>query len=138
MSPKKFRTRHVSEAEARTYLKKAEEFYQTMLETYRQKWWNSAGLEGVHCAISATDAILGFKARIRSAGESHNDSVDLLRSLVKHENTDQQAFRLARVISKKNVVEYDSRDFTEEEAAAIVKDVSRYLEWIKALFVRHA
>ncbi len=35
MSPKKHRTRHVSEAEAKSYLKKAEEFYQTMLESYR-------------------------------------------------------------------------------------------------------
>ncbi len=36
-------SRHVSEAEAKSYLKKAEEFYQTMLESYRQRRWNSAG-----------------------------------------------------------------------------------------------
>ncbi|MBI5209897.1 MAG: hypothetical protein HY927_07995 [Elusimicrobia bacterium] len=128
----------MTEAEARAYLKKAEEFYQAMLESYRERRWNAAGLEGVHCAISATDALLGLKARVRAAGESHYEAVDLVRAHIKHEHVDQQAARLSRVISKKNIVEYDSRDFKNEEAAAIVKDVGRYLEWVKALFHGHS
>jgi hypothetical protein len=31
-------------------------------------------------------------------------------------------------------VEYDSREFTEQEAAGVIKDVGRYLDWVKTLF----
>lgn len=134
MAPKKHRTRHVSESEAKTYLKKAEEFYQTMLESCRQGRWNSAGLAGVHCAISATDAALGIKARIRAAGESHHEAVELLCANIKHDNINTQSARLARILGQKSAVEYDSREFTEREAADIAKDVGRYLDWVKTLF----
>jgi hypothetical protein len=134
MSPKKHRTRHVSEAEAKSYLKKAEEFYQTMLESYRQKRWNSAGLAGVHCAISATDAALGMEAKIRSAGETHYEAVELLRIHIKRENVTTQSVRLTRILGQKSLVEYDSREFTEHEASEITKDVGRYLDWVKTLF----
>mgnify|MGYP001596278762 CR=1 FL=1 len=134
MSPKKHRTRHVSEAEAKSYLKKAEEFYQTMLESYRQRRWNSAGLNGVHCAISATDAAMGIKAKLRSAGESHSEAVELLNFHVKHGNIGTQSTRLTRILGQKSIVEYDSREFTEREASDITKDVSRYLDWVKTLF----
>lgn len=134
MTPKKHRTRHVSEAEAKTYLKKAEEFYQTMLESCRQGRWNSAGLAGVHCAISATDAALGIKARMRAAGESHYEAVEMLSVHIKHDNINAQSARLARILGQKSTVEYDSREFTEREAADITKDVGRYLDWVKTLF----
>lgn len=134
MSPKKHRTRHVSDAEAKSYLKKAEEFYQTMLESYRQRRWNSAGLNGVHCAISATDAAMGIKAKLRSAGESHYEAVELLNLHIKHENVGAQSTRLTRILGQKSIVEYDSREFTEREASDITKDVGRYLDWVKTLF----
>jgi len=134
MTPKKHRTRHVSEAEARSYLKKAEEFFQTMLESYRQRRWNSAGLNGVHCAISATDAAMGIKARLRSAGESHYEAVELLNLHIEHGNVGAQSARLTRILGQKSSVEYDSREFTEQEASDITKDVGRYLDWVKTLF----
>lgn len=101
MSPKKHRTRRVSEAEAKSYLKKAEEFYQTMLESCRQRRWNSAGLNGVHCAISATDAAMGIKAGLRSAGESHYEAVELLSLHIKHENAGAQSTRLTRILGQR-------------------------------------
>lgn len=105
-----------------------------MVESHKQGRWNAAGLEGIHCVISATDALLGLKAKLRPAGESHYEAIDVLRQYVKNEATSQQASRLARILEKKNVVEYEGRKFTEPEAAAVVKDVSRYLEWARAFF----
>ena len=105
-----------------------------MLESYRQRRWNSAGLAGVHCAISATDAALGIKAKVRSAGESHYEAVDLLCIHIKHGNINTQSARLTRILGQKSIVEYDSREFTEREASDITKDVGRYLDWVKTLF----
>src|ERR1700686_3237423 len=105
MSPKKRSTRSVSEQEALAYLRKAEEFYLTMTEAFQKRRWNSAGLAGVHCAISATDAVLGKKARLRSAGESHYEAVQLLKQHVQDSGAAAQAQRLHRVLSEKSLVE---------------------------------
>lgn len=134
MSPKKRSTRSVSAQEALSYLKKAEEFYLTMLEAFQKERWNSAGLAGVHCVISATDALLGKVARLRSSGESHMEAVQLLKQHVKDENVGAQSQRLYRVLSEKSLVEYDSREFRKSEATAAAKDVGRYLEWVKGHF----
>lgn len=134
MSPKKRSTRSVTEQEALSYLKKAEEFYLTMVEAFQKGRWNAAGLAGVHCAISATDALLGKKARIRSSGESHLEAAHLLKQHINDSNVGAQSQRLYRVLSEKSLVEYDSRDFRESEAAAVVKDVGRYFEWVKGYF----
>lgn len=134
MSPKKRSTRSVTEQEALSYLRKAEEFYLTMTEAFEKRRWDSAGLAGVHCVISATDAVLGKKARIRSAGESHFEAVQLLKQHVQDAHAGAQSQRLARILSDKSLVEYDSRQFHEDEAASIVKDVGRYLEWVRGFF----
>lgn len=134
MSPKKRNTRSVTEQEALSYLKKAEEFYLTMLEAFQKGRWNAAGLAGVHCAISATDAVLGKKARIRSSAENHLEAVQLLKQHIHDSNSGAQSQRLYRVLSEKGLVEYDSREFREPEAAAVVKDVGRYFEWVKGYF----
>lgn len=134
MSPKKRRTKFVSELEAASHLRKAEEFYLTMTEAFQKRRWNSAGLAGVHCAISATDAILGIKARLRSSGESHFEAVELLKEHVREPNIGAQIQRVTRVLGEKSLVEYDSREFREAEAAAVVKDVGRYFEWVKGFF----
>lgn len=134
MSPKRLATRKVAEEEALAYFRKAQDFYQTMAEAYRQRRWNSAGLAGVHCAISATDALLGKKARVRSSGDDHFQAVTLLRQHVQDERTGAQANRLARILEDKSAIEYDGRDFTEPEAAGILKDVSRYWEWVQSFF----
>ena len=134
MSPKKRSTKSVSEQEALSYLKKAEEFYLTMSEAFQKGRWNAAGLAGVHCAISATDALLGKKARIRSSGESHLEAVQLLKQHITDDNVGAQSQRLYRVLSEKSLVEYDSREFREADAVSVVKDVGRYFEWVKTYF----
>lgn len=134
MSPRKRSTKAVSEQEALSYLKKAEEFYLTMAEAFQKGRWNAAGLAGVHCVISATDALLGKKARLRSSGDSHLEAVQLLKQHITDDNVGAQSQRLYRVLSEKSLVEYDSREFREADAASVVKDVGRYFEWVKTYF----
>lgn len=128
------RTKPVTTAEARTYLRKAEEFYLAMLDAVEKGRWNAAGLAGVHCAISATDAVLGVTVHVRSAGDDHRAAVDLLKKSVKGPDAEPQALRLSRVLGQKNRVEYDSREFREAEARDIVKDVGRYMDWARGKF----
>lgn len=139
MPPRPPRTRPVSRAEASAYLDKAKEFESAMVESYRAGRWNAAGLAGIHAAISATDAVLGRLAGQRSAGEDHLMVLDFLKAKlsarVEKAPLDEQARRLSRVLGLKNLVEYESRSFTQADCASLVKDVSRYLDWVKSQFV---
>ncbi|PIP84238.1 MAG: hypothetical protein COR54_05415 [Elusimicrobia bacterium CG22_combo_CG10-13_8_21_14_all_63_91] len=105
-----------------------------MLEAFQKGRWNAAGLAGVHCAISATDALLGKAARLRSSGESHMEAVQLLKQHIKDPIWALKLSVFTGLLGQKSLVEYDSREFRESEAASVVKDVGRYFEWVKGFF----
>lgn len=135
MSARRMKTRAVSSGEAESCLRKAQEFHEAMIEAHRKGRWNAAALAGVHCAISAADAVLGKSVGIRSAGDSHTDAADLLRLNVKHPEAPRQAQRLIKILQQKNGVEYDSREFTSSEAADMLKDVGRLWTWAQGFFI---
>ncbi|MEW6041469.1 MAG: hypothetical protein AB1633_08115 [Elusimicrobiota bacterium] len=111
-------------------MKKAEEFYQTMLQAEKEKHWNAVGLNAVHCAISDCDAILVFHLGLRSSSEYHEDAVSLLSSLENISDAGQKSQTLTNILAKKNLVEYEDRDFHENEARLLIKLTTRFFEWI--------
>ncbi|MCK5582481.1 MAG: hypothetical protein KAI33_01755, partial [Elusimicrobiales bacterium] len=58
MTPKKTRIIKISRDRHILYLNKAMEFFEAMVDASQKKNWNATGLAGVHCCISATDALL--------------------------------------------------------------------------------
>lgn len=56
MTAKKIETKAIERTEFRTYLKKASEFYDIMLQAKEREKWNAVGLNAVYCAISSSDA----------------------------------------------------------------------------------
>lgn len=131
MTAKKIKTRKIERSKYRVYLKKAEEFYYTMLEAKKEKRWNAVGLNAVHCAISACDAILVFHLGIRSSSEQHEDVVSLLSSISNIPDGTEKSKALASILAKKNLVEYEDRDFLENEAETLVKLTTRFFDWVK-------
>lgn len=129
--PRHFKTNSVSESDYTVYLKKAKEFYQTMYQAERAENWNAVGLNGVHCVISLIDAILVKYAGIRSTEEEHMSVVDLLTSTIgkKIKDVAQKSQTARRVIAKKNLIEYENRDFIKSEALDMVKQVQRFYDW---------
>ena len=72
MTAKKIKQTGVDRNKYKIYMKKASEFYQSMTRAEESQNWNAVGLNSVHCAISACDAVGGsFPSRsalgIRSA-----------------------------------------------------------------------
>ena len=131
MVPKRARKRVIEKSNYRIYLQKAEEFYETMHQAKDRNNWNAVGLNGVHCTISSNDALLVFYAGIRSASEDHNVAVELLSSSVKFPEVKSKSQILRRILAKKNLIEYENRDFTEKEALDIIKLVDRFYGWVK-------
>lgn len=117
------------------FLKKGQEFYQTMFQAEKAENWNAVGLNGVHSVISLIDAILVRYSGIRSIGPDHMAAVELLTSAVTvHLKDREQKTQLARrVIAKKNLVEYENRDFSRSEALDLISRVQRFHDWAIAL-----
>ena len=131
MNPKKMSFQKIEHSRFMIYLKKAKDFYQSMLRAYGEGNWHSVGLEAIHCAISSTDALLVCRGGIRSTSQSHFDTADLLISQLKTEDSKKNARLLVKILEMKNLVEYEDRIFTQKEAADALRHTERYFEWVK-------
>ncbi len=130
--PKQYSAKPISESDYTIYFKKAKEFYQTMYQAEKSENWNAVGLNGVHCVISLIDTLLVRHVGIRSTADDHMAVVDLLTSrLVKKiKEIAQKSQAARRIIAKKNLVEYENRDFTRNDALDMIKQVQRFYDWV--------
>ena len=124
-----------AESNWKNYLAKAEQFNETARDAYQKENWNAVGLNAVHAAISANDAITVYYKKIRSASENHGDAAGLLlETLSGEKDAKQYAKHLIWLISRKNLIEYESRLFYMKEAEAALKHADRFLMWVKSRF----
>lgn len=105
----KFKIGKSSKEDYKKFLKKADEFYEMMQQSLMNEKWNAAGLNAIHSGISANDALLTFHFGLRSISPKHDDAVKLLISMMNRDDTEIKAKHLRRLISVKNLVEYDGR-----------------------------
>lgn len=133
MAAKRSMTRRVERARAGGFLKKATEFFESMLQALQAQRWNAAGLNAVHCAISSCDAVLVYYTEQRSASPDHEEAADLLGVLPKVPDVKQKAQTLRRIVHEKHLIEYEDRAFTAQEAADLAKLTERFYRWAKGL-----
>jgi hypothetical protein len=136
MAAKKINATKVNKINYLAYLKKAADFFDATNQAFLAKNWNAAGLSAVHCAISACDAILVFFRGQRSTSENHYDAAELLRQCKEIPSTDEMASRFRRILAKKNVIEYEERQFTQTEAEEIIKQTERFFSQTKILLLK--
>lgn len=129
MTPKERKTAGVSRGRYTVYAKRARGCMAAMENALNLRHWDTAGLNAVHCAISATDALTVFFAGVRSAGEAHQDAVILLEQHVKDEQAGSKAKTLAKILAHKNAVAYLEGELTEAGAQELAKITRRFLEW---------
>ena len=122
-------TRRLDRTAAASYLKKAAEFFESMRHAIEAGRWNAAGLNAVHCAISACDAILVYYTEERSASPDHETAAHLVSSLPKVPDAKQKAETLRRILQEKHVIEYEDRSVTSREAAELAKLTERFFRW---------
>ena len=126
------RTRSVDKFLYKNYLKKAEECRQAMDDAYGRENWNAAVINAIHCAISAADALTVFFKGIRHAGEKHEDVIALLQTIsLEQDVLKMKTKQLSRLLSIKNVAEYEERLMSKKDANSAIKDAERFLQWVK-------
>jgi hypothetical protein len=130
---KRGKTREVSKATGDIYYKRAIDFLDMMDMAMENENWNGVGLTGVHCAISATDAILASQKGIQNVSQNHADASALLKKNVVHAEINDQSKRLEEIVYIKNIVSYEGSTFTQKKAERIEKLVTRYIKWVKVI-----
>lgn len=125
---KHLKTRSVDQSEYVVYWNKAEEFYETMQHAHKHRMWTAVGLNAVHCVISSCDALLVKSQGLRSSGEDHMQTVELLARMPVA-GVEKQVASVRRIIAKKNAIAYDNREFREGDATDIFKQAERFYLW---------
>lgn len=133
MAARRSRVRHVERAMAASYFKKAAEFFESMRQALQAERWNAAGLNAVHCAISACDAVLVYYTEQRSTSPDHETAVYLLGLLTKVPEAKPKAETLRRILHEKNAIEYEDRAFTQRETAELATLTERFFRWAEGL-----
>ncbi len=126
------KTRVVDKRAYRSFLAKAADFGSMMDLALEEGKWNSAGLQAVHTVISASDAVIAYYGGMRSADLDHREVVGLLQDVM-GETAASAGKHVARVIAKKNLVEYEERQLTQAEAREMVEHARRFLKWTNGM-----
>jgi hypothetical protein len=131
MMTRRLKTTQVERSNYSIYLNKAKEFYETMIQVQKDRRWNAVGLNAVHCAISAADALLVFHLGQRSIDPDHHIVAELMTNLNIPEIKNKSE-SLYKIINQKNLIAYEQRSFTEKEAGLIVKQTERFYNWVNS------
>lgn len=135
MTPKRRKIVGVDRSQYLNYLKKADEFYFSMIQGEKSEHWNAVGLNAVHCAISIADALLVKFGGVRSIETDHMLVVDIIKQNINLKDIDEKLITLRRVLAKKSLIEYDSTVFTKNDAVDIMKQAERFYLWGKGKLV---
>ena len=131
MTPK-FKTRDVQKSLYTNYLKRAEECYHATKNSFESQEWNSATISAIHACIAASDAMCIYFLGKRNVSESHNEAAALFKTIkADDEEINTNANRISRILSIKNIAEYEDRLIFRAEAEKVLKDCERFLEYVK-------
>ena len=124
--------RNVDKHKYVNYLKKADEFFEIMKDSFAKRKFNATVLNAIHCAMSSADALTVFYKGVRHAGERHEDVVSLLNTLglPDMQSKNRQLLDLLRI---KNSAEYEEKLMTETNALDSIKNAERFSKWAKEM-----
>src|SRR5688572_2393313 len=117
------RTKRVSALEARQYLAKAEEFLAVAEDCVAAGYHIAATGNAVHAAVNASDAVCGVRSGHRSAGQNHDETLDLLREAGK--DGVELAKHLSRLLPLKTRAEYEPDDVPKGVASKAVESARK-------------
>jgi len=129
----KLKTGDVAKSLYTNYLKRAEECIHAARNSFANQKNGTQLLNAIHCCIAACDAMCVYFLGKRYAGENHEDVVKLFKVIKRNDDDElnKNANRIARIISIKNMAEYEERLVYRSEAERVLKNCERFLEYVK-------
>ena len=93
--------------------------------------WNTSTISAIHSCIAACDTICVYFLGKRPAGESHEDTLNLFKTIkVGDKEINTNANRIARILRIKNMAEYEKRLVYKSYAEKVLKDSERFLKYV--------
>lgn len=116
------------------FIRRSKECINTAADAYQKKDYNAGAICSVHSAISAADALCLYYLQKRHTGLRHDDAVRLLESIKDIPNVEikEAGKRLKKIISMKNVAEYEERLIKQKEAENLLENAKVLFEFIKS------
>ncbi len=129
------KTVSVDKSKLNVYRKRFEECHRLAQQAFDSEQYVGCCILVVHAAISLADYCCIKVLGLRHAGSNHSDTLGLYSRLsIKHPEFKNSIGRLGKIISLKNMAEYDDEVITQKDASSILKDLNRFKEFIdKAL-----
>ena len=133
MTPKAKRT-SAPRSSASAHIAKAEQFLRAAERAADQAEYDAVMLNAIHAGISATDAVTIAMAGLRSTDPDHQRAADLLQEVAGASGEIRaQVNQLRRLLSRKNLVEYEARRARAAESSDSLKRASRFVAWARAI-----
>ena len=123
------KTKEIDKGHYLGYKKKAEHAFNTMRWALENNQWTSAGREAVFVCINMSDALLAKHKGLRNVSKDHMDVVKVVGTILPMRDRKNQSNRLRKVIQLKNLIDYESKDFSEKSAEDICLHATRFYEW---------
>lgn len=124
--PEHVRTRRVSAAQVRAYVGKAEEYLSAATAELDADRPIAATSLAIHAGIDAADAVTGVRSGVRTAGQDHDEAIELLRTA--GPDGVAVAKELGRLLSMRTRAEYEPNDVPKSDAARAVERARRIAE----------
>jgi len=114
------------------FLGRADRFLKAAENAYASGFWDVCISNSIHAAIAAADAVNVKTLGLRSTSPRHEDALALLTKTYQNDSALQQNVkRLEHILSGKSEAEYGSRALDEDDATATLKDVNRFIDFVK-------
>jgi hypothetical protein len=114
------------------FLAAAEENYASACAVQASRKYRAAGILLVHAAIAIADALTVRAGGVKSTGEHHQETVDLVRELLPNAVGLGPALRhLETIIHEKGRASYTGDPFTATDIARMRSHHERYALWAK-------
>ena len=124
--PRPPRTRAVRRELYRNCVAKAQEFLRAAEDSLRRGDYDACVSAAIHSGINLADALATFYLQMRSAGESHEDALALVRRVpLPPTECEQIVHQLSSLLDVKNAAEYEARLLRAKEAEAAMKHLER-------------
>lgn len=132
-------TQNVDKARWRSFLAKAQDFLAAAYQSLADERWDPSVSTAIHAGILACDVATVGSIGKRNKGQ-HDEIAALLRQAkpgTPHELADTIR-RMSRLLSIKNVAEYEARRLSKSDAEAALKDAERLVRWAADLSTKFA
>jgi uncharacterized protein (UPF0332 family) len=123
-------TKHVSKDEWEEYFKTAKELFESAHDSFDRKRFRAAGIDAIHMAISAGDALMiSYESR---KATNHLYAASLLKQRFTTKQGAEAVKAYESLISMKTKLEYEGANIGEEAAKKMMQDAVTFFSFAES------